>query len=94
MIIGDDNLFGENVKIYDHNHIFNDKKVNFKKAFSTGEITIGNRNWICTNCVILKNTKMANNNVIAAGNVINEKIDSDNLIKIEQKVTYQKINYK
>ena len=94
MVIGDDNLFGENVKIYDHNHIFNNKKANLKKAFLTGEIIIGNRNWICTNCVILKNTKMENNNVISAGNVINEKIDSDNLIKIEQKVTYQKINYK
>lgn len=68
--------------------------MNFKRVFSTAEIAIGNRNWICTNCVILKNTKMANNNVIAAGNVINEKIDSDNLIKIERKVNYQKIDYR
>ena len=62
--IGKDNLFGENVKIYDHNHIFNDKTINRAKNFKTGEILIGNNNWFGSNVVILAKTVIEDNNVI------------------------------
>ena len=38
IIIGKDNLFGEGVKIYDHNHVFNDKNIDMKKSYKTHPI--------------------------------------------------------
>ena len=94
IVIGDDNLFCENVKIYDHNHVFNQKNIDFKKSFSENQIIIGNHNWICTNVILLKDTNIGDNNVV--GNSISEKInlDSDNLVKKEQNLKIEKIKYK
>lgn len=92
--IGDNNLFGDAVKLYDHNHVFNDKSVNMKKTFNYGDIKIGNDNWIASNVVILRNTELQNNNVVAAGVVLNGKFDSDNVINIEKKIVTDKIIYK
>ena len=94
IIIGNDNLFGENVKIYDHNHIFNNKNVDYTKTFSDGKIIIGNHNWICTNTVLIKDTQLGNYNVIGTGVSIKAKLDSENLIKESQNIDAKKIIYK
>lgn len=40
--IGDGTLFGENVKIYDHNHRFRERDILIKEqGFTMGEIEIG-----------------------------------------------------
>lgn len=97
IIIGNDNIFGENVKIYDHNHIFNDKTIDFKRNFSEGKITIGNKNWFGTNVVILKKAKIGDNNVIAANTCINAKVENGYIVKnkmrdeIEQTKIVEKI---
>lgn len=65
--IGKDNLFGENVRIYDHNHVFNDKKVDIKTTYKDGEVTIGNRNWLGSNVLVLSRAHLGNNNVIGGG---------------------------
>ena len=52
--IGKACLMGENVHIYDHNHVF--KKVNTPiadQSFSCKEVTIGDYCWICSNVTIL-----------------------------------------
>lgn len=92
IIIGKDNLFGENIKVYDHNHIFNDKKINIKKSFKNGEINIGDRNWFGTNVVILSKATLKDYNVVAAGNIINQSYDSENIIYSKDDV--RKINFK
>lgn len=86
--IGDNNMFGENVKMYDHNHIFNDKNINMQKSYIDKEVTIGNDNWIASNVTILSNTKLGNRNVVAANIVLNERYEDEYLIKekIERKV--------
>lgn len=86
--IGDNNMFGENVKMYDHNHIFNDKNINMQKSYIDKEVTIGNDNWIASNVMILSNTKLGNRNVVAANIVLNERYEDEYLIKekIERKV--------
>lgn len=91
--IGDDNLFGENVKLYDHNHVFNNKNLDFKKKFTQTKVEIGNCNWIGSNVTLLSKTIMENHNVIAAGIVINEAYDSDNIVKRKGEVEKYKIQY-
>ena len=80
IIIGDNNIFGEGVKIYDHNHIFNNKTIDFKRNFKTREIHIGDNNWIASNVTILSKAKLENRNVVGANVVLNAQYDSDNII--------------
>ena len=92
--IGKDNLFGENVKIYDHNHVFNNKSKNIKTSYKDGTIEIGNRNWFGSNVLVLSKALVGNNNVIGGGVVVNSEIGSDLLIKTENKLVTEKIKYK
>lgn len=63
--IGKKNTFGENVSIYDHNHVFNKEEFN-PKEFKASEVEIGDENWICTKVNICANSKIGNRNVISA----------------------------
>lgn len=92
--IGDDNIFGENITIYDHNHIFNETEEALKKQFSVSKIIIGNNNWIGSNVTILKNARIQNRNVIGAGIILNKEIDSNNLLKNSENYIIEKINFK
>ena len=94
IIIGNDNIFGENVKIYDHNHIFNDKNIDFKRKFKTNEVKIGNFNWIGSNVIILSKSELKDRNVVGANVVLNSKFDSENLIKGDNKINREKIKYR
>lgn len=77
--IGNDNLFGESVKIYDHNHIFSFEKLE-RNTFKKKVINIGNNNWFGSNVIILSKAVIGNNNVIGAGNILNLKIDNNKLV--------------
>lgn len=94
IVIGKNNLFGEGVKIYDHNHVFNDKGVNMKKTFKSRPIVIGDRNWFGSNVVILSKANIGDNNVFGANTIINSKYGSNNLVKETSKLSVSKINYK
>lgn len=89
--IGDNNLFGENVKIYDHIHVFNKSEENLRNKFITKPICIGNNNWICTNVVLLKNSKMNNRNVIGANVVFDGQIDSLKIVKNNKEISVKDI---
>lgn len=92
--IGKNCLFGENVKIYDHNHEFRKEGENIKEqGFKTGKIRIEDNCWICTNVVILKDVTIGNNSVIGAGVVLNEIIENDSLVKNENNYKMEKIKY-
>lgn len=82
IIIGNGSIFGENVKIYDHNHRFSNFEIPIKKqGFSYGEVIIGKHCWIGSNVVMLKGTKVGDNCVIAAGTVIDCDIPSNTIVK-------------
>ena len=51
--IGSNNIFGESVKIYDHDHFFNNEYISISE-FRTGRICIGDDNWFGSNIVILR----------------------------------------
>ncbi len=79
--IGDGCLFGENVKMYDHNHKFRDKNVAIKEqGYSVGSIKIGEHCWIGSNVVIMKDTQIGDNCVIGAGCVVSGTIPSNSIV--------------
>ena len=92
--IGNDNMFGENVKIYDHNHVFNNKNIDMKLTFTEREVCIGNENWFGTNCIILSKTKIGNHNVFSSNTVINDTFKDDLLIQSKSIINCEKIVYK
>lgn len=82
VIIENGNIFGENVKIYDHNHRFADTTKSIKsQGYSNGMVHIGKHCWIGSNVCILKNADIGNNCVIGAGCVISEKIKDNTIVR-------------
>ena len=81
--IGENTLFGEGVKIYDHNHQYSMEKdqlnVN-RKEFTYGEIKIGKNCWLGSNVVVLKGVKIGDNSIIGAGCVIHQDIPANSVI--------------
>lgn len=87
--IGGGTIFGENVKIYDHNHRFNRPIPIKEQGFSNGEIHIGKHCWIGSNVVILKGTDIGDNCVIGAGCVISGEIPKNSLVTAGRDIEMQ-----
>lgn len=80
--IGDNSIFGENVKIYDHNHIFKYKNKLIKSAgFKSDKILIGNNCWIGSNVIILKSVSIGDNSVISAGEIVRKSVPGNSILK-------------
>lgn len=80
--IGDNSIFGENVKIYDHNHIFKYKNKLIKSTgFKSDKILIGNNCWIGSNVIILKSVSIGDNSVISAGEIVRKSVPSNSILK-------------
>lgn len=84
--IGDNTIFGENVKIYDHNHQFKDPFVAIKnQGYTSEKITIGENCWIGSNVVILKGVNIGNHSIVGAGNVVYKDVPENSiLLSIQQ----------
>ena len=82
VVIGKNTIFGENVKIYDHNHRFRDPSISIKEqGYKSQEVVIGNDCWIGSNVVILKGVHIGNHCIIGAGCVVDENIDDYTIVK-------------
>lgn len=80
--IGNDCLFGEGVKIYDHNHVFKHIPTPIaQQGFSEGGVLIGNNVWIGSNVIILKGTEIGDNCVIAAESVVDSCIPDNSILR-------------
>lgn len=89
IVIGENTLFGEGVKLYDHNHLYETAPV-FKvhtDLFTTAPITIGSNCWIASNVTILKGVTIGDNVIIGANNLIYQSIPSNTLIKAKTDLT-------
>ena len=92
VVIGDGCLFGENVKIYDHNHRFSNLDLPIKEqGYSISGVRIGKHCWIGSNVCILKGAEIGDNCVIGAGCVISGKIDDNTIVRPSYDYLYQKI---
>lgn len=85
--IGKNTIFGENVKIYDHNHNYTDSMAPIKsQGFSKDAIIIGENCWIGSNVMILKGVKIGKNSVIGAGCVIYKDVSDNSVIVNKQEL--------
>jgi acetyltransferase-like isoleucine patch superfamily enzyme len=85
--IGDHVLFGEGVKIYDHNHKFSisNNIVNIAKDdYTVSKVSIGANSWIASNVIILKGVSIGKNCIIGAGCIIYKSIPDNSVIKCKQ----------
>lgn len=89
--IGNNTIFGENVKVYDHNHQYKDIQTHiYKQGYSYAPISIGSNCWIASNVVILKGVTIGDNCVIGAGCVIYKDIPSDTIVVNKQDLIQSK----
>ena len=93
--IGANSIFGENVKIYDHNHHFNKKGVLFfNQGMSIGKVEIGENCWIGSNVVVLKDAHIGNNCVIGAGCVVSGIVPDNTILKNKSNYIKEHIKFK
>ncbi|MFS9770208.1 acyltransferase [Enterobacter chuandaensis] len=74
IVIGENTIFGESVKVYDHDHLINEDYSTCKNKFVTSPVRIGANCWIGTNTVILKGVSIVDNVVVGANSFINKSI--------------------
>lgn len=88
--IGRSTLFGENVKIYDHDHALGHGYFPRKDSFEKAAVSIGSNCWIGSNVVILKGVTIVDGVTVAAGAVVTKSIlqsgvyASKSLAKVER----------
>jgi len=91
--IGDDTIFGEGVKLYDHNHLI-ERGLTLhieKEKYTTKPIIIGKNCWIGSNTVILKGVIIGDNTIIGAGCVIHKSVPANTIVKNNQNLIYESL---
>ena len=78
--IGNNCLFGPNVMIYDHNHVFSKDSGVAANDYKTGEIEIGDNCWIGAGVIILKDANIGEGSVIGAGCVIKGRVPPHSVV--------------
>lgn len=82
IVIGDDSWFGEGVRLYDHNHRYQERSIPFsQQGYTEGKIQIGNNVWVGSNTVILQNVSIGDGCVIGANNVIYKSLPPNTILK-------------
>lgn len=93
--IGENCIFGENVKIYDHNHKFAEYNTAKKyQGFSSSEIKVGKNCWLANNVILLKGAEIGDNSVIGAGCIIKSKIPANVIVTLKTNYNIKEINYR
>jgi acetyltransferase-like isoleucine patch superfamily enzyme len=77
--IGDGCLFGPNVCIFDHDHVFGIDGVSLRE-FECSEIIIEDGCWFGAGAVVLRGTHVGKNSVIGAGTVVKGTIPPNSLV--------------
>jgi len=95
IVIGSNTIFGEGVKIYDHNHRYGgiNNGLNIKRTgLKIGKVLIGSNCWIGSNVTILSNVEIGDNVVIGANLLVYKSIKSGSVIVNDQ--NYKNLNIK
>lgn len=87
LTIGKGTIFGENVKIYDHNHVYSNPDVPIKcQGYTSAPIHIGKHCWIGSNVTILKGVTIGDNCVIGAGCVVYKDVPTGTVLINKQEL--------
>lgn len=78
--IGRGCIFGENVKIYDHNHKYNGSLPIRELGFSSAPVSIGNNVWVGANAVILMGVEIGDNSIIGAGCIVYKNVPPNTIL--------------
>ena len=90
--IGDDCCFGENVRIYDHNHRYEDRDVLIcDQGFTEDEVVIEEDCWIASNVTILKGVHIGKHSVVGAGVVVYKDLPAYSITFCKQDLITQNI---
>lgn len=92
--IGEDTLFGEGVKIYDHNHSYNyssDKLTVAREKFNIGAVKIGKNCWIGSNVTILNNVEIGDNVIIGSNCLIYQSVPANSIVRNKAELLIQPI---
>ena len=92
IVIGNNVIVGPNVSFYDHDHDYKNVSLITEDKFIHGTIIIGNNVWIGSGVIILKDTVIGNNCVIAAGTVVSGYYNDNLLIYNERNIVTKKID--
>jgi acetyltransferase-like isoleucine patch superfamily enzyme len=90
ILIEENTLFGEGVKLYDHNHSYKFQQGILKVErdnFKIGYVHIGKNCWIGSNVTILANVTIGDNVIIGANNLIYKSIPSNVVVKAKHDIT-------
>lgn len=87
--IGKDTMFGDGVRIFDHNHKYSNYHIE-KINFSTAPIKIGANCWIGANTVILKGVTIGDNVIIGANSIIYKDIPSHSIAMSKEELIIKK----
>lgn len=91
---GEDVLLSWNVQILDgdgHIILYN---YNTKNKTNNNIVNLENHIWVCSNCSLLKGTKIKSNCIIAANSCINKEIEKSNVIVASNnKIVRENINW-
>jgi maltose O-acetyltransferase len=80
IIIGNDVLFGPNVKIIASNHGTSRENLIRLNKWEDDDIIIEDDVWVGANVVILKGVKVGKGSVIAAGSIVNKNVPSFTIV--------------
>jgi acetyltransferase-like isoleucine patch superfamily enzyme len=91
--IGDDCIFGENVHIYDHNHIYSDPNMPVNsQGFTKSLVRIGRNCWIGSNVVVLKGVTIGEHSIIGANSVIYDDVPAYSVVICNQDLKLKMFN--
>ena len=84
--------FGPNVLVFDHDHDYraHDGICQGATKFISGSIEVGEKSWIGANVVLLRNTKIGKNCVVAAGCILGNCEYPDNTLIYQKRDTRTK----
>lgn len=89
VFIDDECIFGENVHIYDHNHLCERNISYHLSGYSCAPVHIGKHCWISSNCIILKGVSIGDNCIIGAGVVVYKDVPANTVVINHQNIVYR-----
>lgn len=90
--IGANALLGDNVRIYDHDHIFGPNVIATNEGLVSAPVKIGENVWIGSGSTVLRGVTIGDNCVIAAGTIVRGNIPPNSLVRSSCELVVTTIN--